>query len=146
MKDKKRNLDDTTEVIKVLTDTKQLDHEIESLNHELNVLTELTNRLIKENSKALRNNDEYENKYKELAERFKRTKNREEELIKTRDNKKIQALNLKSFISNLKRVDDKLSEWNENVWRLLVKSAVVNRDKDITFKFNNSNEIKTKYV
>lgn len=38
-------------------------------------------------------------------------------------------------------MDDKLSEWNENLWMLLVKSAVVHRDKSITFKLNNGNEI-----
>ena len=70
-------------------------------------------------------------------------KKKYDNLIKTRDNKKVQALNLKSFISNLKQVDDKLSEWNEPVWMLLVKSAVVHRDTSITFKLNNGKEIRS---
>ena len=74
---------------------------------------------------------------------MKRTQQKHNELIKTRDDEKVQALNLKSFISNFKRVDDKLSEWNELVWMLLVKSAVVHKDTSITFKFNNGEEIKS---
>jgi hypothetical protein len=86
--------------------------------------------------------DEYNKKFAELTNRYERTQEKHNELIKARDNKKVQALNLKAFISNLKRVDDKLSEWNEPVWMLLVKSAMVHKDRSITFKLNNGNEIR----
>lgn len=71
-----------------------------------------------------------------------RTQEKHNELIKVRDNKKLQTLNLKAFISNLKCVDDKILEWNESVWMLLVKSAVVHRDQSITFKLKNEKEIR----
>ncbi len=144
MKDKKRIIRDSQEIIKLLTDTTQLDKDIENLNDELLVISELLNKLIKENSKSSMSQDEYNKKYAELSNRYERTQKKHHELIKARDNKKVQALNLKAFISNLKRVDDKLSEWNEPIWMLLVKSAVMHRDKSITFKLNNGNEIKTK--
>jgi site-specific DNA recombinase len=66
-----------------------------------------------------------------------------DDLVRVRDNKKVQAVNLKSFISNLKCIDDKLSEWNEPIWMLLHKGAVVHRDKSITFKLNNGKEIRS---
>lgn len=85
--------------------------------------------------------DDYNKKYTELTNRYERTQEKHNELIKARDNKKVQALNLKAFISKLKRIDDKLFEWNEPVWMLLVKCAVVHKDNSITFKLNNGNEI-----
>lgn len=142
MKDKKRIIQDSHEVIALLTDTTQLDKEIENLNDEMLVIAELLNKTIKENSKSSMTQDDYDKKYLELTNRYERTKEKHNELIKARDNMKVQALNLKAFISNLKRVDDKLSEWNEPVWMLLVKSAVVHKNKSITFKFNNGNEIR----
>ena len=105
------------------------------------VISELLNKLIKENSKSSMTQDDYNKKFAELTNRYDRTKEKNDDLIKARDNKKVQALNLKAFISNLKRVDDKLSEWNEPVWMLLVKSAIVHRDKSIIFQLNNGNEI-----
>ena len=139
MKDKKRIIQDSTEMIELLTDTDQLDKDIDNLNDELLVISELLNKIIKENSKSSMTQDEYNKKYLELTNRYERTQEKHNELIKTRDNKKVQTLNLKSFLSNLKRVDDKLSEWNENVWMLLVKSAIVHRDTTITFKFSEMN-------
>ena len=146
MKDRKRIIQDSTEMIELLTDTTQLEQDIDTLNDELVVTAELVNKLIKENSKSSMSQDEYNKKYDELTSRYEKTKQKQEELIESRSNKKTQALNMKSFISNLKQIEDKLSDWNENVWMLLVNSAVVHRDKSITFKFHNNNEVKTKYV
>jgi len=143
MKDKKRIIQDSTEMIAILTDTTQLDKEIENLNEELLVISELVNKLIKDNSKSNMNHEEYDKKYIELTKRYEQTKQKQDDFIRARENKNVQALNLKAFISNVKRVDDKLSEWNENVWMLLVKSAVIHRDESITFKLNNGKEIRS---
>lgn len=141
MKDKKRIIQDSQQVIELLTDTTQMDKKIENLKDELLVISELINKLIKENSKSSMTQDDYNKKFAELSNRYEQTQEKHDDLTKVRDNKKVQALNLKSFILNLKRVDDKLSEWNVPVWMLLVKSAVVHRDKSITFQLYN--EMKT---
>ena len=143
MDDKQRILEDTNEVIKVLTNTAELDSEIERLNNELAVTTELTNRLIKENSKTFMNNDEYENKYKELTERYEQTKKLNEELTDARENKKTQELNMKVFLVNLSKVEDKITEWNESIWMLLVKNAVFHGENRITFNLKNNKQIKS---
>jgi site-specific DNA recombinase len=88
------------------------------------------------------NQDEYDKKYLELTKRYEQTKNRQEELIEARDNKKAQELNMKVFLANLSKVEDKITVWNESIWMLLVKSAVVHRDRNITFNLNNGKKIR----
>ena len=107
------------------------------------VISEVVNKLVKDNSKTKMNHEDFDKKHIELAKRYEQTKQKQEDLIRARANKKVQALNLKFFLGNLKRIEDKLSEWNEPVWMLLVKSAVVHKDKSITFKLNNGNEIRS---
>lgn len=141
MKDKKRIIQDSQEVIVILTITTQINKEIENLNDELLVISKLLNKLIKENSKSSMTQDEYNKKYTKLKNRYERSQEKHNELIKARDNKKVQALKLKAFIFNLKRLEDKLSGWNKPIWMLLVKSAIVHRDKSITFQLNKGNEI-----
>lgn len=101
------------------------------------------NKIIRENSKSGMTQDDYNKKNGELMNRYEHMKEKHEDLIKSRNIKKSQALNLKSFIANLKRVDDRLEEWNENIWTLLVSSAIVHRDTSITFKLNNGKEIRS---
>ena len=38
----------------------------------------------------------------------------------------------------MNKSEDKLSEWNEDIWMLMVENGIVNRDKSVTFKFNGS--------
>ena len=102
MKDKKRIIQDSYEVIELLTNTTQLDIEIENLNDELLVISELLNKLIKENSKSSMTQDDYNKKFAELTNRYEQTQEKHNELIKARDNKKVQALNLKTFYIKLK--------------------------------------------
>ncbi|MEA4821140.1 MAG: recombinase family protein, partial [Erysipelotrichales bacterium] len=143
MKDKKRIIDYTNAMIALLTDTTQLDNQIDDLYDEMVVITELINKLIKDNSKSNMSQDEYEKKYLELTSRYEQTKKRQEELIEARNNKKAQELNMRTFIANLSKAEDKITAWNESIWMLLVKSAVVHRDKNITFIFNNGKEIRS---
>lgn len=145
MKDKQRILDDTNEVIKVLTDTKQLDNEIESLNNELNVSVELMNRLIKENSKTLMNNDEYDNKYTELTTRYEQTKKNLENLNDTRKYKNDQAIKMNLFKSSISKSKSKLSDWNDSILGNIFESALIYKDKTIAIKLKKPNCKQNRY-
>jgi len=50
---------------------------------------------------------------------------------------------MKTFVANLSKAEDKIASWNESIWMLLIQSAIVHRDKSITFKFNNGKEIRS---
>jgi len=94
MKDKKRIIKDSAEMIDMLTDSTVLDHEIENLNDELLVISELLNKIIRENSKSGMTQDDYNKKYGELMNRYERMKEKHENLMKLRSIKKSQAINL----------------------------------------------------
>ena len=141
MKDKKRIIKDSIVMIEMLTDSTELDQEIVNLNDEMLVISELLNKMIRENSKSGVTQDDYIKKYGEFMNRYERTKEKHEDLMKTRNAKKSQVTSLKSVTTNLKKADDRLSEWNEHIWLMLVKSAVVHRDESITFKLSNGKEI-----
>ena len=83
MKDKKRIIQDSTEMIEMLTDTSQIDQEIDNLNDELLVISELMNKMVRENSKSYMTQDDYNRKYGELMHRYERTKEKHENLIKS---------------------------------------------------------------
>jgi DNA invertase Pin-like site-specific DNA recombinase len=141
MEDKERILQDTIEVIELLTDTTKLDNDIAEIDGELIVISELVNKLVKENAKTSTDIDDYNKKYEELSSRYDKLQAKHEEMIRLRSEKQGQALKMKSFITNLNQSEDILDEWNERVWMLLVDSAIVHRDSRITFKFLNGEEV-----
>jgi len=140
MEDKERIIQYSNEVIELLTDTTKIDNEISNINDELIVTAELVNKLVKENSKTSISLDDYNKKYEELSNRYEKLQAKQEELLKLRSDKQGQALKMKSFLTNLTQSEDKLDDWNESLWMLMVDSATVHRDSSITFRFQNGND------
>jgi len=143
MEDKDRIIQDSNEVIELLSDTTRIDEDLLRIGDELTITSELVTKLVKENSKTDINLENYNQKYEELTFRYERLQIQLDELLKLRSEKHGQSLKMKSFVSNLNQVTKHLDSWNENVWMLLVDSAVVHRDSSITFKFHNGCEVKT---
>jgi len=143
-KDKKRVIKDTENIIKLLTDTAKIDSEITKIEDEIDVITELVNKLVMENSKADTDIDKYNEKYEKLSNRYDTMKTQLENLVLEKETKLGKKKIMKTFITNLKKLENKLNNWNERIWMLMVESATVHRDLSITFKFRNGISIKTK--
>ena len=144
MEDKKRIIEDTYEVIELLTDTAKLDDAISELEDEIMVTSEIVSRFVNENSKTDIALEDYNKKYEELSNRYDKLKIKHADLINERNEKQGQALIMKAFIKNLSESEDKLDEWNERIWMLLVDGATVHRDSSITFELYNGIDVKTK--
>ena len=143
MEDRKRVIQDTTETINLLTDTRQTDEDIDTLNAELLVIGEMVSKLVKENSKSGLGLDEYNRKYDELSKRYELTKARLNASLELKSEKIGRALKMKTFLSNLTQSSEKLSDWNVNVWMLMVERAIIHRDSSITFVIYNGSEVRS---
>lgn len=142
MEDKRRIIQDSEEITRLLTDTTKIDDEIRDLDDELFITSELVSKLVNENSKTSDSMDNYNTKYEELSSRYDKLQAKREELLKQRNDKQGQALRMKAFIASLSESEDELSDWNERIWMLLVDGATVHRDSSVTFKFHNGIESK----
>lgn len=49
---------------------------------------------------------------------------------------------LEAFLIELEEAKVKLDTWNDELWMIMVESAIVHEDNSITFKFYNGQEIK----
>jgi DNA invertase Pin-like site-specific DNA recombinase len=141
-KDKKRVIKDTMDVIKLLTDTTKIDSEITRIEDEMVVITELVNKLVMKNSKTDTDIDAYNKKYEKLSARYDKLKEQLDGLISQKETKLGQKKTMQTFINNLIESEDKLANWNERIWMLMVESAVVHRDSSITIMFHNGVESK----
>lgn len=141
LEDKERIVEDANEIIELLTNTEALDTQIQNLNAELIVIAKLVEKLVKTNSKTISSTDDYNKKYEEFQNRYEDTKSTLDNLNNERTRKEGQALKMKSFINKLEEYSDPLQNWNENIWRLLVESAIVHIDKTITFVLKDGTKV-----
>jgi chromosome segregation ATPase len=141
MEDKRRIIQDSEEIIELLTDTTKIDDEIRDLDDELFITLEFVSKLVNENSKTSDSIDNYNKKYEELSSRYDKLQAKREELLKQRNDRQGQALRMKAFTASLSESEDELSDWNERIWMLLVDGATVHIDTSITFKLKNGEEL-----
>ena len=142
MSEKERLLEDTKEIIELLTETSSLDERIESAKNELEIISELARKLVKQNTTVLQAQDEYKKKHNDLNERYTKTKNELDELITEKTYKLGQATKLQIFIKELEEAESILTNWSDEIWMLMVEKGIVHKDKSITFKFYNGKEIR----
>jgi len=48
---------------------------------------------------------------------------------------------MNEFLTNLKKLEDRMSEWNDAFFTMMVESGTVHRDETITFKMKNGKKI-----
>ncbi len=100
------------------------------------MVVELAAKTIKENSKSNEDSVDYENKYQNLVERHKALTDELDKLLKEKTDKESKVTKLNAFVSVMSKSDDKLSDWNERIWMLMVEKAIVQRDKSVKFIFH----------
>ena len=97
MSDKQRIIDDTKEVITILSDTSEIDKRIADANIQIEVTAGLVEKLVRENANVSQDQEEYESKYNALATRFDEAKIKlkeaeDERLQKTARKKELEAI------------------------------------------------------
>ena len=140
MVDKNSLIEDAEAIKLLLSDTSKIDTEMDKLNTELQVINGLVDHLVRDNSSRLQSQEEYQKKYDELVTRYQNAKTRYEELSIEKSRKKFQSLRLDMFISKIKESPSLITEWNMEIWSILVDKAIVNSNCSITFRFRNGVE------
>jgi len=141
MREKQRIIEDVNEVIKLLSDTSELDAKVIELQNKMEVISGLVDKMIKENTRTAQNQVEFARKYEELSTQYESEKNALDKALEKRAYMQAQEIKMKAYLEEIKKADNYLPEWSNDVWMLMVEKAIVNRDKTITFKFTSGTEV-----
>jgi DNA invertase Pin-like site-specific DNA recombinase len=139
--DKTRIVGEYESIIAYLTDTTDLDKEIATLTEECSVVRELLRNLIECNTFTASSQDEYLAKYEGLMARHD---NATERLTAANDEKRERSARretLSRFLDALRQRDGLLTEFDENLWCVLVESLTVAADGGVTVKFRDGREV-----
>ncbi|MDY5646504.1 MAG: hypothetical protein SPF22_05805, partial [Candidatus Onthovivens sp.] len=137
MTDKQRIIDDTNEVITLLSDTAEIEKRINDATAEIEIVAGLVEKLVQENASMIQDQDDYETRYQSLTERYDKAKDE----LETANNelllKKARQKNLQAIVSKMDELDTVLLEWSDEIWLMLIEEAVAHENGTLTFKFKN---------
>lgn len=141
MTDKQRIIDDTKEVIALLSDTTEIEKRISDATVEIETVADLVEKLVKENTSKIQNQDDYEARYQALTERYNKAKDELEKANNELFQKKTRQKNLEAIAAKMEELDSVLLEWSDEIWLTLIEEAVAHEKATITFKFKNGYNI-----
>lgn len=108
---------------------KEVNEELEQVVQDVEILIHKEEDMIKQKRLEL--------KYDDLIKELKELEHQKEEVMDKRNK-------INSFISTLKYKVDVISEFDEELFNIMVDKAVVHRDKSIEFIFNSGYKVKVK--
>jgi len=141
LSNKKEIIANLTMLKKALFDTSALEAERTAQQHELAVTAELIQQSIAENARIAQDQAEYQKKYDALVVRFNAAQTQVDELTEQLSATKARSQSMEVFISELKKQDGLLAEFDERLWCSLVDFATINEGGELVFTFKDGTEI-----
>ena len=138
---KKFIIDDTTQLMELLTDCRGLQEEELRLQQELNILEGVIRKVIAETAAAAMEQDDYNRRLEAHMERYKTAEARYAEVQKEIQHRQQLREKLVMFIETLKTTDMPIQEYSENSWHALVDNVTVMENGDMVFTMKNGQKI-----
>lgn len=142
MCDKKQVIEDTLAVIDLLSNTEDLDIIIAEEQAAIEELSKLVSAMVRENARTIQDQIEFARRYDELTKQYDEHKAALDKALKEKAYKTGKATKMQAYLEAMKKADDYIEKWSDEMWILMVETAMVHRDKTITFRFVNGREIR----
>lgn len=142
MCDKQQVINDTLAVIEMLMGTDELDLEIAERQARIDEISKAVSVMVRENARTVQDQIEFARRYDELTKQYEEHKAALDKAVKEKAYKTGKATQMRASLEAMKKADDFLEEWSDEVWIFMVESATVNRDNTITFTFISGQEVR----
>ena len=138
---KKPYLRACTRAKEALTDTTEIDAEMNALYAEMETVAGLTRNAVYENAAKPQDQADYGSRYAALVERYDAAKKRYEELEAEKSAKLSKVKAIEKFMREVKKRDGLLAEFDEQLWVMTVEMVTVMQDGKLAFRFYDGTEV-----
>jgi exonuclease VII large subunit len=130
------------EVLRVLTDTGDLDREAAELLTERDIVTALTRKCIQENAATAQNQADYEQRIAGLQQRYDEAVAQLVAVENRRLERSAKKTNITRFLKALvKQGDDLVAEFDEELWYITTESITVYANGRLVVRFRDGAEV-----
>ena len=116
-----------------LEDTSGLDQEIEATQKEIDSVIEQNRRLIREQAVTGMPTEEFDERTATLNERYKAADEKLTRLKAEREDHLTRGKGIRRFLSALDDQAQRLEDWDEQAWNLLVSRVIIQKDGSAEF-------------
>ena len=135
-------LADLREIQQTYSGTDELSQHLHELDERLNAEAEAVQGLIAQNARVAQNQDDYNAAYDAAVSRYEATKAEREKVAADIRQRGIRRREFERFITELEKLPEAVSEFDDALWGGLVKYVTVGKDKTMVFTLIGGTEMK----
>ncbi|MDO6355720.1 recombinase zinc beta ribbon domain-containing protein [Caloramator sp. CAR-1] len=132
------------EVIKELTNTKDLDEKIFELERQAKEILDEINRCIRDNVTKAQDQEEYMTRYNALVERYEGIRKLIEDVENERLKRLVKKDRIDEFMKVLRDRDGVIDEFDGEFWNMVIEAVKVYAGGKIVFVFRDGMEVEVK--
>ena len=134
-------LADLREIQQTYSGTDELSQHLHELDERLNAEAEAVQGLIAQNARVAQNQDDYNAAYDAAVSCYEATKAEREKVAVDIRQRGIRRREFERFITELEKLPEAVSEFDETLWGSLVENVTVAKDKTMVFTLLGGTEI-----
>ncbi len=139
--DRKTLVADLREVQQTYSGTGTLEKKLHELDERLNAEADEVQEMIATNARVAQNQDDYNAAYDAAVSRYETTKAEREKIAAEIRQRGIRRREFERFITELEKLPEVVSEFDEALWGSLVEHVTVRKDKSMVFTLIGGTEI-----
>ncbi len=128
-------------VFDTLTNTADVDAEIESQTAQKEYALQILKKCIEDNATKEQGQSEYWRRYDALTERYEQEQSKLEQLLAVKDSRRHKAELLGEFMFQLHEQEEIIDKFEMRLWVITVEKVMVSEEKTLTFEFRNGTKI-----
>jgi len=141
MADRESIAEDCRVMAEMLGDTAALDEKIDATQKEIDEVVALNSSHIRTYAATGADKTAFEQRAAEYDSRFKKAEVRLVKLKAERDERTARSRMIESFIEEMLNAPLALTEWQDQLWNMLVQKAVISADGTVAFTFKGEKTI-----
>ena len=139
--DRKALMADLREVQQAFSGSEELESRLRELDERLNAEADEVQEMIATNARVAQNQDEYSTAYDAAVGRYESTKAERDSVAAEIRQKGIRRREFERFITELEKLPDAVTEFDESLWGSMVEYVTVRKDKTMGFTMIGGTEI-----
>lgn len=124
-----------------VSDCSDIQTRLEKLYEEAAVVTELTRQAVERNAQESLNQEEYLRQYHSYVDRYEKLKEQIDKLEIEKKRRKEKGILIGGFMFEVSEHETFVSEFDEQLWMLVIDIVEIQPDGNMVFKFRNGMEI-----
>ena len=139
--DKGQLVEDCEVMLALLTDTTEIDSQLQELRNEQEVLVGITQKWVADHASTAQDSADYTERYDSLVQRYEQLAGQIQKLEEQKKQRMDRTDAITVYLRNITKTDGFIKDFDPRIWLEVIEKVTVFHDKRVVFTFQDGKEV-----